>query len=616
MSCTDLDLLAQYIQRHTEDAFTEIVRRHINLVYSTALRHVRSPELAEEVSQSVFTELVRDAHRLAPDTILAAWLYKVTYCTALNAIRREARRHLREQIASEMTAMNAPATDWTQIEPLLDEAMHALNDTDRAAVLLRYFENKSLREVGRALGTSEDSAQKRVNRAVERLREFLVNRGITIGASGLMVVISANAVQAAPAGLAVTMSAGALLAGTAVSASTLSTATTAIVMTTFQKTLITIAIIAGLATPLVVQHRAQVKLREEKDSLRQQVGQLNQRLAENGRSSSRHPPTLSLPAPRVQVAAAAQNAATEELRPTNLVALLHQLQQGDHFPKLTTAQIESYLKQNGRSASSLLAAFRVTGEKTFLQEAMQKYPYDPGVNFSALFNEASSPEERRQQLDAFKQSAPQNALANYLSALEYFKSGQTDQAVQELNAASGKQRFQDYSADFVQNDEEAWRNAGYSVAEAKTAASMLLLLPHLGEMKQLTQDTVALANSYRQAGDEASAQAALKVAVNFGERLDGSPGQALVNQLTGDAIQTIALRAMDPTSPYGQDGQTVQNRLDQLAQQRTEIAQLTRQFDTVGPQVSEQDWISYMDRWRSFGEEAALRWLMGKYTLK
>src|SRR5206468_7064529 len=103
-------------------------------------------------------------------------------------------------ITTEMTAMNATANDGTHIEPLLDEAMHALDETDRAAVLLRYFENKSLREIGRSLGTSDDTAQKRVSRAVERLREFFAQRGVTIGATGLAVVLSANAVQAAPVG--------------------------------------------------------------------------------------------------------------------------------------------------------------------------------------------------------------------------------------------------------------------------------------------------------------------------------------------------------------------------------------------------------------------------------
>jgi RNA polymerase sigma factor (sigma-70 family) len=158
MSDTDMELLACYTRQHAEDAFAEIVRRHLGLVYSAALRQVRSPQLAEEVTQSVFIDLARSAARLKPDTILTAWLYQVTRRTAIDVVRREASRQLREQIATEMNAMNATAADWTHIEPLLDEAMHALDDTDRTAVLLRYFENKSIREVGAILGTSENAA--------------------------------------------------------------------------------------------------------------------------------------------------------------------------------------------------------------------------------------------------------------------------------------------------------------------------------------------------------------------------------------------------------------------------------------------------------------------------
>src|SRR6476646_3842257 len=164
MTETDLELLKQYARGGVESAFAEIVHRHLNLVYSAGLRQVRSPQLAEEVAQSVFTDLARNAARLKPGTILTAWLYEVTRRTAINVVRGEARRQLREQIAFEMNTMNATADDWTQIEPLLDEAMHALDEADRSALLLRYFENKSLREVGQNLGTTDDTARKRVNR--------------------------------------------------------------------------------------------------------------------------------------------------------------------------------------------------------------------------------------------------------------------------------------------------------------------------------------------------------------------------------------------------------------------------------------------------------------------
>lgn len=215
---TDLELLARYTRQNAEDAFAEIVRRHLDLVFSAALRQVRSPQLAEEVAQSAFTDLARQARSLAPDTVLAAWLYQVTRRTAIDVVRREARRQRREQTASHLDAMNATDNNWTQVEPLLDEAMHALDDTDRTAVLLRYFENKSLREVGETLGTNEDAARKRVNRAVERLRDFFTNRGVAVGAGGLAGVISANAIQAAPMGLAPAITTSAAVAGTTAAA--------------------------------------------------------------------------------------------------------------------------------------------------------------------------------------------------------------------------------------------------------------------------------------------------------------------------------------------------------------------------------------------------------------
>ena len=238
---SDLDLLRQFARENSQDAFGEIVRRHLDLVYSAALRQVRSPQLAEDVAQAVFAVLARDAHKLRPDTILTAWLYAVARRTAIDTIRKESRRQLREQTALEMNAMNATAEDWAHIAPLLDDAMAALEETDRAAILLRFFENKSLREVGESLKISDDAAQKRVSRAVERLRECLSKEHVAMGAAAVTVLISANAVKAAPTGLAATISAA--LAGTAAQSATLIAATKTIAVTTLQKSLI----VAGLA---------------------------------------------------------------------------------------------------------------------------------------------------------------------------------------------------------------------------------------------------------------------------------------------------------------------------------------------------------------------------------
>ena len=170
--------------------------------------------------------------------------------------------------SSRRNPMEADA-DWAHIEPLLDEAMSALDDTDRAAVLLRYFENKSLREVGATLGTSDDAAQKRVSRAVERLREFFAKRGVTVGAGGLVAVVSANAVGAAPIGLAAMISNAAVVAGTTIVAATTSTTIQAIAMTTLQKLIVTAAFISAVGVAFY-ESRQVARLREQNQSLREQ----------------------------------------------------------------------------------------------------------------------------------------------------------------------------------------------------------------------------------------------------------------------------------------------------------------------------------------------------------
>jgi len=251
----DTQLLRDYTEGKSQDAFTALVHRHLNLVYSAALRQVPSPQLAEEISQSVFIDLARAADKLKTDTVLTAWLYQVTRRTAIDVIRRESRRQARERLAVEMAAMNTTA-DWAHIEPLLDDAMETLHEPDRAAILLRYFENKSLRDVGQSLGISDDAAQKRVSRAVDRLREYFSKRGVAIGASGLVVVISINAVHAAPVSLTTTISTAAVLAGATAHASTAVTATKIIAMTTLQKTLVTATLAIAVGTGIYEAHQA------------------------------------------------------------------------------------------------------------------------------------------------------------------------------------------------------------------------------------------------------------------------------------------------------------------------------------------------------------------------
>lgn len=246
MSKTDAQLLEAYARNRSEDAFTEIVRGHLNLVFSAALRQLRQLQLAEEVTQSVFIDLARQAKSLAPNTVLSAWLYKVTRRKSIDVIRRESRRQIREQVAHELNAMNAPDTDWTQIEPMLEEGMDSLEEKERAALLLRYFQGKSLSEVGEALGINEDAARKRVGRSVERLREFFVRRGVSLSEMGLTATITTNAIQAAPAALGPAVISAALLSGTTAAVS-VTTVSKIIAMTTIQKALLATTLVAAAA---------------------------------------------------------------------------------------------------------------------------------------------------------------------------------------------------------------------------------------------------------------------------------------------------------------------------------------------------------------------------------
>lgn len=608
----DCELLRRFSETNSEDAFAELVRRHLDLVYSAALRQVNGDaHLAQDVAQTVFTDLARKAASLSRRSVLTGWLYTSTHFAAAKAVRTEGRRRAREQEAHTMRELlHDPASDvdWDKLHSVLDEAMHKLKDSDREAILLRYFEKRPLAEIGAKLGVNENTARMRVERALEKLRIHLVRRGVTTTAAALSAAITVNAIQVAPAGLAVTLATASLATAAAGTGTTL-TFLKFMAITKVQTSIIGAAAIAGAAY-LAVQHQTQIKLRGENQSLRQQMAQLqtdNEGLA-NRFAELNIMPSPRLPAPHVATPATSDVLLTDDLQSTNLYARL-----GEKTPSLTAAQLEAYLKTNGRSAASLLAAFRTSQNQLLLEEAMQKFPNDPQVDFEAACRNLS-PEEHRRWLDAFKRSAPENALANYFSALDYFKSGQTDQAVQEFMAASGKP-FQDYRLDRLQADEEAYREAGYSVAEAKAFSSSQLMLPQLGQMKAAALQMVDLANSYRQAGDENSAQAALQMAASVGQRYgNGMAGESLSDQFVGIAIQRNALSAMNPTTPYGGNGQTVQDRLNELLQQRTMLKELDQQFQSVQAKLSTQDWISYVDRCRTFGHVAGMQWAISKYN--
>jgi uncharacterized protein (TIGR03435 family) len=203
------------------------------------LRQVGDPQVASEITQAVFILLARKGKSLDERTILSGWLCRTAYFVARDAMKAERRRRERESIAAEMDSSSE--STWVQLSPLLDEAVAQLSEKDRNAIVLRYYEQQSLAEVGRFLGLDANSAQKRVSRALEKLRALLAKRGIKTSTALIITLITANAVQAAPAGLA-TATASTAIGSMSASASTLTLVKGTIMAWTKTK----IAMVAGL----------------------------------------------------------------------------------------------------------------------------------------------------------------------------------------------------------------------------------------------------------------------------------------------------------------------------------------------------------------------------------
>lgn len=312
------------------------------------------------------------------------------------------------------------------------------------------------------------------------------------------------------------------------------------------------------------------------------------------------------PAPPVPQEPAKVTAAEQQVTPSKTA-------EEPEIRKLTLDQAEAYLLKNHRTAESLYAAYQTTGDRKYLNEAKEKFPNDPKVAMTAALISSATPEEKRQWLDTFKKSDPENALPFYLSAQDHFKQGQPDVALQEILVAQGKAHWQDYALDSSLNAEEALLSAGYSPAESKISGQASTLLPALAPLKQLGASLGELAQSYQQAGDTASAQSSLQMALALSRQLTSPLPQPLIGTLVGMAIEKQALSSMDPNAPYGGEGRTVADQLAALGQQRDEVKKLNQQFQSIFPKLPEEGMVGYVERQKTVGELSAMRWALQKY---
>ncbi|HEY5233065.1 MAG TPA: TIGR03435 family protein [Verrucomicrobiae bacterium] len=247
----DSALLRQYAESNSDEAFTALVQRHVSLVYSVGLRQTGKPHAAEEITQAVFIILAKKAAQLRHDKALSSWLFHATRLTANNFIRSESRRRHREEEAYMQSVLDETGTElWIKISPLLDSAVAGLREKDRQAILLRFYEGRNLREVGVALGASEAAAEKRVNRALEKLRKFFTRRGVSSTTAIIAGTISANSVQAAPVALAKTVTTVAIAKGAAASGSTLTLIKGALKIMAWTK--MKMAVVVGVGVLLAV----------------------------------------------------------------------------------------------------------------------------------------------------------------------------------------------------------------------------------------------------------------------------------------------------------------------------------------------------------------------------
>jgi len=222
----------------------------------------------------VFTDLARDASWVSRRFILDGWLYRHSCFVAAKMMRSERRRQAREQAAAIMNQQNfEPPKEalWPQLASVLDQAMSQLNQADRDAIVLRFFQNRDLRQVGAVIGVSEDTAQKRVSRALEKLRHLLLKQGVTSSTAALVTVLAGYTVTAAPVGLAASISSAAL--ASAATSGGVSLALLKLMAITKFKIAVSTVVIAGIGTTLVLEHQALTKLREQNRALQAQLGQ-------------------------------------------------------------------------------------------------------------------------------------------------------------------------------------------------------------------------------------------------------------------------------------------------------------------------------------------------------
>ncbi|HVS54161.1 MAG TPA: sigma-70 family RNA polymerase sigma factor [Opitutaceae bacterium] len=494
----DATLLQRYARDRSQEAFAELVQRHLALVYSAALRRMNGDaHRAQDVAQIVFATLARDAARLSRHAALAGWLYAATRNAAIDLIRTERRRQQREEKAHAMEEIfnspEAPA-DWEQLRPVLDEAMDQLDDRDREAVLLRFFEGRPFGAVALTLRVSEEAARKRVDRALAKLGTLLARRGITSTGGALALLLANQPAVAVPAGVANAIAAAATagVAGAA-GAGTIGAGTTGIFIMSTTKAVTGIAAVVALAAIGSALYEAR-SARESADalasanaqraSLQSQVAALEQRARQadekldatekelaNAKAAAAQPAPAAITRPPASQSGPAMDYVLEH--PETHAAFLQQqgLRVQAHYagylqtPGLTAAQKEQFLQKMEQAAAD---------EFDFMTAL-----HTHGFGVGNLPKDAAG-QELFQQLLADKQA----------------RSRELQAGVKELLGADGFRQFQQYSATIPErNVAEQIAGRLYQSDAPLTAAQADRLMQVLAQNRYAPQPTPSPRNT-------------------------------------------------------------------------------------------------------------------------
>jgi len=287
------------------------------------------------------------------------------------------------------------------------------------------------------------------------------------------------------------------------------------------------------------------------------------------------------------------------------------------FQKVLRQKVEEWLALHRRDATSLLAAFHVLDDTNYLKEAATNFPDNPQVELTILARNAF-PEDRRKWLDLFKASSPSNSLANYLSAQAYFQNGQSEAAVRDLVAATGKPEFENYILDSQLDAEELCLFLGKSsldAAETALAGSVGDTTRELATLKQLASQMTNLQKQELTVDDTGSAENLAQMGTILGGQLNsGVSGEYVLNQLTGIAVEAMMLQQLDPDTSYDfLDGETPGQRLQELDQQKATLVQLDNSFNAIEPGLNDSEKVSFLERAKIFGQIAAMRWLQQQH---